>query len=480
MVINDTSVKEGMSNYESLAELFVDQETKEFLSKWKTGNEVHKMKEFKTSTLTDKEYLAMKEVFSVLKTEKDDYDRYKKAFNKLCKFCNIVPNGTIITKYELSKGKEDDKNNLYVEYTENTRPITLPADTKLYHQSVVGGIKELIPRWKLRGKNENGYLCDKPRIYLTMSKKLPKISTDNKLSDKMHIYEVLNTPDKVFVDPLLPDVFQKAVYVETDKPIPVKEITPDTIIDKAKNLIAPKKESCMNESVMLSGTVTYKDLTVTATEIKNPHDNKSKAVRLDFYDTSNNHIGEVSISSADTDNGFIYDLEVFEKYRRNGYGRKIMEFVLENYKATYLTVGIDNVAAINLYKSLGFKITKKWKDPTSNKVVYVMMIGTGINESARSEEKAKEKKDLSDLEFAYDKKYNAFCLTVSNYSAEKLKNTLAKKQSELDAAKKEKKDAKTRYDRLSAQIKIDHLENVCKKCNTMIKKKESYNNNESK
>lgn len=354
MDINDTSVKEGMSNYESLAELFVDQETKEFLSKWKTGNEVHKMKEFKTSTLTDKEYIAMKEVFSVLKTEKDDYDKYKKAFNKLCKFCNIVPNGTIITKYELSKGKEDDSNNLYVEYTENTRPITMPPDTKLYHQSVVGGIKELIPRWKLRGKSQNGYLCDKPRIYLTMSKKLPKISTDNKLSDKMHIYEVLTTPDKVFVDPLLPDVFQKAVYVETDKPIPVKEITPDTITDKIKNLVSPKKEG------------------------------------------------------------------------------------------------------------------------------YDMTIGTGISESARSEEKTKMRKDLSDLEFSYDKKYNAFCLTVSSYSAEKLKNTLAKKQAELDAAKKEKKNATNRYDRLSAQIKIDHLENICKKCNDMIKKKESYNSNESK
>ena len=230
----------------------------------------------------------------------------------------------------------------------------MPPDTKLYHQSVVGGIKELIPRWKLRGKSQNGYLCDKPRIYLTMSKKLPKISTDNKLSDKMHVYEVLTTPDKVFVDPLLPDVFQKAVYVETDKPIPVKEITPDTITDKIKNLVSPKKEG------------------------------------------------------------------------------------------------------------------------------YDMTIGTGISESARSEEKAKMRKDLSDLEFSYDKKYNAFCLTVSSYSAEKLKNTLAKKQAELDAAKKEKKNATNRYDRLSAQIKIDHLENVCKKCNAMIKKKESYNNNESK
>ena len=79
MVINDTSVKEGMSNYESLVELFVDQDTKEFLSKWKTGNEVHKMKEFKTSTLTDKEYIAMKEVFLFLKQKKTTTIKIQKS-----------------------------------------------------------------------------------------------------------------------------------------------------------------------------------------------------------------------------------------------------------------------------------------------------------------------------------------------------------------------------------------------------------------
>lgn len=341
----------GMTNYESLAELFIDKDTKEFLKKqWKTGNEIKSKKEFKTSTLTDKEYIEMKEIFSVLKNETEDYKAYKKAFNTLCKFCHIVPDGTIITKYELSKGKGDNENNLYVEYTDNNRPITLPEGTKLYHQSVVGNIKNLIPKWKLRGKNSNGYLCDKPRVYLTMSKSLPKISTDNKLFDKMHTYEVLNTPTKVFVDPLLPDVFQKAVYVETDTPIPVKEIKPESVIDKVKDLVSVKKESA--------------------------------------------------------------DME----YR--------------------------------------------------------------INESSISEEdkakKAKMRKDLSDLEFSYDKKYNALCLTISGYNTEKLKHTLEKKKVDLESAKKEKQEANSRYDKLAAQIKIDHFENVCKKITAMIRKKESY------
>lgn len=227
-----------LSGQSILQELFVDKETKEWLkSNFKTGNEVHKMKEFKTSTITDDEYVKIKEIFNTLKTETEDYKKYKKAFDALCKICHIVPDGTIITKYKLSKGKKDDENNLYIEYTENTRPISLPEGTKLYHQSPVDDIKELIPRWKLRGKNENGYLCDKPRVYLTMSKSLPKISTDNKLTSKIHTYEVINLPAKVFVDPLLPDVFQKAVYVETTTPIPVKKLVPENVMDKVKSKI---------------------------------------------------------------------------------------------------------------------------------------------------------------------------------------------------------------------------------------------------
>ena len=221
------------SNDQVLQELFVDKETKEFLkSKWSTSSDKSRPKDFKSSSITDEEYMRLKEVFKVLREETEDYAKYKRAFNSLCKACHIVPDGTIITKYKLTKSKEEDKNILEVSYAYNTKAITLPAGTKLYHQTVVKSIKELIPRWKLRGKNESGYLCDKPRVYLTMSKSLPRISTDNKLNTKLYSYEVITTPTKVFVDPLLPDVFQKAVYVETMNPIPVRPIDNKGVIDK--------------------------------------------------------------------------------------------------------------------------------------------------------------------------------------------------------------------------------------------------------
>ena len=221
------------SNDQVLQELFVDKETKEFLkSKWSTSSDKSRPKDFKSSSITDEEYMRLKEVFKVLREETEDYAKYKRAFNSLCKACHIVPDGTIITKYKLSKSKEEDKNILEVSYAYNTKAITLPAGTKLYHQTVVKGIKELIPRWKLRGKNESGYLCDKPRVYLTMSKSLPRISTDNKLNTKLYSYEVITTPTKVFVDPLLPDVFQKAVYVETMNPIPVRPVDNKGVINK--------------------------------------------------------------------------------------------------------------------------------------------------------------------------------------------------------------------------------------------------------
>ena len=221
------------SNDQVLQELFVDKETKEFLkSKWSTSSDKSRPKDFKSSSITDEEYMRLKEVFKVLREETEDYAKYKRAFNSLCKACHIVPDGTIITKYKLTKSKEEDNNILEVSYAYNTKAITLPAGTKLYHQTVVKGIKELIPRWKLRGKNESGYLCDKPRVYLTMSKSLPRISTDNKLNTRLYSYEVITTPTKVFVDPLLPDVFQKAVYVETMNPIPVRPIDNKGVIDK--------------------------------------------------------------------------------------------------------------------------------------------------------------------------------------------------------------------------------------------------------
>lgn len=127
-----------------------------------------------------------------------------------------------------------------------------------------------------------------------------------------------------------------------------------------------------NEPIF-SGTVEYKDLIVKTKTIDNPHDDKTKAIKINFYNKSNDRIGQVCISSADTNNGFVYDLEVVKKYRGKGYGRKIMTFVMSNYKIKDLTVNPDNQIAINLYKSLGFKVKQFWNDPTTGKDVYWMV-----------------------------------------------------------------------------------------------------------
>lgn len=106
-----------------------------------------------------------------------------------------------------------------------------------------------------------------------------------------------------------------------------------------------------------------------------------------------------------------------------------------------------------------------------------------VNEAAdvsQDPPREEQKKALSDLEFSYDKKYNAFCLSVSGYSTEKLENMLQKKTEELKAAKEEKQKAPTRYSRMAAQIKIDYLVNVTNRCKAMIRKKKSYHKAEEK
>ena len=58
----------------------------------------------------------------------------------------------------------------------------------------------------------------------------------------------------------------------------------------------------------------------------------------------------------------IQSLVVYPKYFRNGIGRKLVQFILDNYKAKTFTVetGIDNRPAIKLYKSFGFQEQEQW------------------------------------------------------------------------------------------------------------------------
>lgn len=212
-------------------------------SKWKTGNEKHSTNKYVSNSLSDEEYEKLKKDVEIMKST-ESYDEYKKALSRFCYFCNISPRGLILKKYDLKKGKGKGDNSIEVEYTNNSKKISLPSDTKLYHMSKVGGIKELIPVF--RGKSEKGYMYDKPRVYFTIRKNMPKFLADYKFNQKMHLYLCKKNIDQVFVDPLVPNYLQGAVYVETKTPIPVEEVT-ESNLDKIKSLIRLKKEDKTEE-----------------------------------------------------------------------------------------------------------------------------------------------------------------------------------------------------------------------------------------
>ena len=220
----------------------------EEIDRWKTHDADHSIKKFKSSGLSDTEYERAKH-YLVTMRETEEYDEYKKSFDSFCKFCHILPRGVIIRKYSLEKGKPDH-HTLYVEYAYNTKQIELPEGSTLYHMSSVDGITELKPFFK--GKSARGFLYDKPRIYFTIRKNMPKFLADYKINEKMHMYVCKENIRKVYVDPLVWSNLQGAVYVETNKPIKVEQVTKATLGDLIKKITEkPEKEKISNESACI-------------------------------------------------------------------------------------------------------------------------------------------------------------------------------------------------------------------------------------
>jgi ribosomal protein S18 acetylase RimI-like enzyme len=70
-------------------------------------------------------------------------------------------------------------------------------------------------------------------------------------------------------------------------------------------------------------------------------------------------IGHVFVHTYKQDKGFIFNLEVNPKYRRQGYGWILIDDAVRRFGGEDLTVDADNTPAINLYLQYGFTIYKK-------------------------------------------------------------------------------------------------------------------------
>lgn len=240
------------SNYLQLVEEISLSEFISMIKSWKTRNENHKIQEFVSNTITDDEYVELEKIIDDLK-HKEKFSEYSKAFKALCKFAHISPEGTIITEYKLTKGKREDNNTLIVKYSYNTKKIKLPEGVGLFHMSKVSGIKKLIPQF--RGKSERGYLYDKPRIYFTVNKWMPRIAADYGFGTKIHKYRAKENIRDVYVDPLVWNKLSGAVYIQTNKEVPVEDLNekkPEEIKEEEKkNIDDNPKEDVKKEQAVI-------------------------------------------------------------------------------------------------------------------------------------------------------------------------------------------------------------------------------------
>lgn len=115
---------------------------------------------------------------------------------------------------------------------------------------------------------------------------------------------------------------------------------------------------------------------------KNPNDPKSqKAVDITFFDNDGNKVGVASVSAIDTDNAFLYNLEVDPKFRGKGYSHSIMKYCLLHWQITELTVEPSNTIAIRLYEKYGFKKHMDWEENGRKLIDMRRNISESINES---------------------------------------------------------------------------------------------------
>ena len=84
--------------------------------------------------------------------------------------------------------------------------------------------------------------------------------------------------------------------------------------------------------------------------------------RIIYFAYNNKTMGEFTIMR-DGDERYIYNLEIYEEYRNQGYGNLMIAEIVELYNNTpyplTLAVAIDNSKALHLYKKYGFVIVEQ-------------------------------------------------------------------------------------------------------------------------
>lgn len=83
-------------------------------------------------------------------------------------------------------------------------------------------------------------------------------------------------------------------------------------------------------------------------------ENINVGYKVTFY-VNGVEVGHACTAHLETQNDFLYNVEVNDAFRGQGIGTKIMEYMLNSYPIEWLNVTKDNYVALKMYTKFGFE-----------------------------------------------------------------------------------------------------------------------------
>lgn len=194
--------------------------TKSLKEEWKRYLESFSSKlTIKRYIKDDRQKQMLMKYYNMITKEDANYAEYKRAFNFFCNFMGLPKNGIIIENIKFVKdSKEKDQDIIALRYSKGIAKVKIPEGFNLIHASPAKDISALNPtfRSKVKGK----YMYPTKRVYFTIMKDIKA----NKAGIHTQVYKY--TPKGKFtyayIDPACTDFSMRAVFINTDKPIPVE------------------------------------------------------------------------------------------------------------------------------------------------------------------------------------------------------------------------------------------------------------------
>lgn len=88
----------------------------------------------------------------------------------------------------------------------------------------------------------------------------------------------------------------------------------------------------------------------------NDRNHERHVIRVSFYNDMKVKVGSAMVEGFDSPNPFMFNFNIYKKYRQQGYGDAAVKYLIKHFKIKTLTVDCSNKIAIHMYVKNKFGI----------------------------------------------------------------------------------------------------------------------------